>query len=102
MEFRGVTGRLEPYRCNLSSRVAIVDEQQVVRNHSFGLSCQQRDGRHAMPHPKLDDRVRLSSQFPQLVTVFESQPTIGIDRRLRRLRSTLQRQARPAAGSANR
>jgi hypothetical protein len=28
------------------------------------------DGRHAMPHPKLDDRVRLSSQFSQLVTVF--------------------------------
>jgi len=28
------------------------------------------DGRHAMTHPKLDDRVRLSSQFPQLVTVF--------------------------------
>jgi hypothetical protein len=23
-----------------------------------------------MPHPKLDDRVRLSSQIPQLVTVF--------------------------------
>jgi hypothetical protein len=23
-----------------------------------------------MPHPKLDDRVRLSSQFPQFVTVF--------------------------------
>ena len=46
---------------------------QVVRNHLFWLSRQQSDGRHAMPHPKLDDRVRLSSQFPQLVTVFESQ-----------------------------
>ena len=43
---------------------------QVVRNHLPGLSRQQSDGRHAMPHPKLDDRVRLSSQFPQLVTVF--------------------------------
>jgi hypothetical protein len=28
------------------------------------------DGRHAVPHPKLDDRFRLSSQFPQLVIVF--------------------------------
>jgi hypothetical protein len=67
---RVLTGRLAPYRCNLCCRVAIVDEHQVVRNHLPRLSSQQSNGRHAMPHPKLDDRVRLSSQLPQLVTVF--------------------------------
>jgi hypothetical protein len=69
VEFRGVTGRFAPYRYNLYCRMAIIDEQQLVRNHLFGLSCQQSDGRYAMPHPKLDDRVCLNSQFPQLLTV---------------------------------
>ena len=38
-------------------------------NHLFGLSRQQSDGRHTVPHPKLDDRCCLTCQFPQLVTV---------------------------------
>ena len=50
---RGVSGR---YRT--ASAVPLQPEQP------FG------DGRYAVPHPKLDDRVRLSSQFPQLVAVF--------------------------------
>jgi hypothetical protein len=50
----------------------------------FGILCRYRtaravplqsvlpcgDGRYAMTHSKLDERVRLSSQFPQFVTVF--------------------------------
>jgi hypothetical protein len=50
---RGVSGR---YRT--ASAVPLQPEQP------FG------DGRYAVPHPKLDDRVRLSRQFPQLVAVF--------------------------------